>query len=306
MKTLLFSFSIFLLFTFSASAQTTKTYVDSRGNEVVLPLGVLSFADKALMMKNGKPPSKGKHSDKNNALNEPDFKEDEDFSATSLGRGGELVLEFTNNSIVDMEGPDIYVFEVGSGIEPTHVFISKDLKDWIHLGKIGGGTTAIDIADKVEKDEAFYYIKLIDAMSSWYMGPTAGADIDAVAAIGSIDSEIVMNDKPTAQNSVKETFNVDSRKVTIKIWDNAKEDGDLVDVIFNDEVLVENQEVTVEGKVLELKLKKGKNVFELKALNIGEMSPNTAAILVDDGRTQYQTLLSSEAGNSQSIIITVD
>jgi len=55
------------------------------------------------------------------------------------------VLRFTDNALIDVPGPDLWVFEVGPSVEPTEVAISRDWTAWIDVGKIAGGTAGLDI-----------------------------------------------------------------------------------------------------------------------------------------------------------------
>jgi hypothetical protein len=76
----------------------------------------------------------------------------------------------------------------------------KVLKDWIFVGKVAVGIGSIDIANFVDKNERFYYIKIKDGYSpnqcDRFLGQeTPGADIDAVAALGSSITEIDMATK---------------------------------------------------------------------------------------------------------------
>jgi hypothetical protein len=109
----------------------------------------------------------------------------------SLGDGGELILEFTDNAFTTSgdDTADIWVFEVGSFIEGTDVSISKedDPFDWKLIGTIGGSTYGVDIdahlGSGVELWEQYKYVKLNDLNNGLSPSPYAGADIDAVAAI---------------------------------------------------------------------------------------------------------------------------
>ncbi len=72
----------------------------------------------------------------------------------TLGIKGILTLYFEDNAITDVNGPDIYVFEIGQ-IEPTNIEISKNGVDWIDVGKIEGGTAGLDIHDFVQPGDTF-------------------------------------------------------------------------------------------------------------------------------------------------------
>ena len=156
-----------------------NTYFDEKGNVVFLPLGKISFADRVVSHDPGYP--KGGFSE--GALGEPDLLKDLgkfDPRFCSIGIGGVLVLEFTDNALTDVNGPDLYIFEIGK-VEPTVLEISKDGNNWIHVGEIEGGTAMVDIHDFVKPGETFTFIRLTDLMAE---SGIPGADVDAVAAIG--------------------------------------------------------------------------------------------------------------------------
>lgn len=170
-----------------------KTYVGHEKKAVYLPLGKLSFADKVI--KAHHPLLKTK--DVNFVLGEPDgivsFPVVQDDSGIySLGLAGSLTIQFTDNALTDVNGPDLYIFEIGA-IEPTDLEISKDGKTWIYVGKIDGGVAEVDIAPFVNKGDLFYHVRLKDLKTN---SGEPGADVDAIAAIGAamrlnLDSKVL-------------------------------------------------------------------------------------------------------------------
>ena len=118
------------------------------------------------------------------ALGIPDYDRSTEDNYTTLGCGGVLTLRFVDNALVDIEGPDLYVFEIGPAIEPTNLAISRDGQEWIEIGEISGGRADVDISRFVEPGETFYYVRLTDLKTDC-SGAWPGADIDAVGAIGS-------------------------------------------------------------------------------------------------------------------------
>ncbi|APQ17602.1 OmpA family protein [Maribacter hydrothermalis] len=169
-----------------------ETYVGHMNKAVYLPLGKLSFADEVV---------KANHpllltQEVNNVLGEPDFLKGFDMEDVtgihSLGLGGGITVQFTDNALTDVNGPDLYIFEIGQ-IEPTDLEISKDGKNWIHVGKIDGGVAEVDISTFVKPGELFYYVRLTDLKKQ---SGLPGADVDAIAAIGAamrlnLDSKVL-------------------------------------------------------------------------------------------------------------------
>jgi OOP family OmpA-OmpF porin len=176
--------TLFLFIGSQLISQTTgKKYADGHGGFILLPLGDLSFADEVIDFKRGDPDAITEACDSTLAIGLPDFKGvAENF--TSLGCGGSLTVRFIDNALVNVPGPDLFVFEVGKFIETTQLYVSKDGQDWINTGTISGGVTAVDMGDSVKKGEVFHYVKLVDLKTDC-KGSWPGADIDAIAAIGS-------------------------------------------------------------------------------------------------------------------------
>lgn len=181
-------FFTFILFSYSLFSQSTeKEYKDGHGGKIKLPLGDISFADKIVSYKMGSPAPVTVNAIPADALGKPDFNEEKITGFVSLGTGGELTLAFTDNALVNIEGPDLYIFEVGRYVEETFLYVSKNGKTWINVGKIGGGNALIEIGDSTKPGDIFTYVKLVDAGTASKKGDKMwpGADIDAIAAIGS-------------------------------------------------------------------------------------------------------------------------
>lgn len=159
------------------------SYPDGHGGKIDLPQGKVSFADDVIKFIPGTPKAIPAACDSLEVLGEPDFAGvAENF--ISLGCGGSLVLRFTDNALINISGPDLFVFEVGKFVETTSLEISKNGQTWIKVGEISGGTTSVDIEKFTKPGDVFHYIKLTD-LNTDCSGNWPGADIDAVAAIGS-------------------------------------------------------------------------------------------------------------------------
>ncbi len=161
---------------------TGKTYVSENGL-VYLPLGDASFVDEVV---DAKYISGNIQFPKENCIDVPDYVLMNELKKNkgiySLGLNGTLTIKFANNALVDVNGPDLFVFEAGQ-IEPTNLEISKDGINWVPVGKIEGGTASVDIKKVAKPNDYFYYVRLTDLNTE---SSVAGADIDAVAAIGAV------------------------------------------------------------------------------------------------------------------------
>ena len=88
--------------------------------------------------------------------------------------------------------------------------------------------------------------------------------------------------------------NTTSNKAIIVCRDFEYEDGDRVQILLNDEVLLQNLYLKNQYFIMQIDLKPGFNKFDFKALNQGSSGPNTAELRVFD---EDQKLLSSNQWN---------
>ena len=182
-RVLLLSFGLVL--SAAAFGQGPKSYRDGHGGEVFFPVGDISFADEVVSFTSGEPKARAeKDRIPEEALSIPDYDRDEDDNYLTLGCGGVLVVRFTDNSLIDIDGTDLYVFEIGPAVEPTDLAISRDGESWVEIGRIAGGRADVDIAQFADGSEPYSHVRLTDGRSSCD-GEYPGADIDAVGAIGS-------------------------------------------------------------------------------------------------------------------------
>jgi outer membrane protein OmpA-like peptidoglycan-associated protein len=172
-----------------AAQGESKTYSDSRGRKIVFHQGDISFADKLVSFDVGKPaPPDKRWADPRKVLGTPDYdprnSDPAKAASVALGCAGSLVVRFTDNVLVDVPGPDLYVFEVGPRIEGMLLAISPDGMTWTDAGKIVGGTAEVDIAKAAKPDETYRFVRVTD-LKSGCSGAYPGADVDAIGAIGS-------------------------------------------------------------------------------------------------------------------------
>jgi len=161
-----------------AQAQEPKTYQDGDRGSVTLPLGDLSFGDTVIQVIRGEGAQPIPEAlDPNAVIGPPN-----DGSLT-LGCGGSVEVGFTDNALVDIAGPDLYIFEIGPDVEGTILSVSTGNGTWIEVGAIEGGRAEIDLADTTAAGGTYRAVRLVDD-AIHCTGNYPGADIDAIAAIG--------------------------------------------------------------------------------------------------------------------------
>jgi len=179
-----------LALTRAAAAQNGETYSDGPRGEVRLPGGATSFADAVAAYDVGDPAPDSGGAEPAAATGPPDWENAGDGNAVSLGCGGSIALEFVDNALIDTDGPDLYVFELGGEVETMTVAVSKDGDSWRRVGEVSGERAAVDLADHADPEESFRYVRLIDRETAC-TGRWPGADVDAVAAIGSAERVVL-------------------------------------------------------------------------------------------------------------------
>ena len=156
-------------------------YTYTRGNQITIPGGAKSCATKVINFTPGNPwTSDDRAMNPEDVLGVPDYDDAADTNYLTLGAGGSITLEFSIN-IIDGEGNDIYVFEIGPAVEATQVEVSSDLENWINVGKADGSLSGVDLNGKVPEGASFRYVRITDLAGGG--GSWPGADIDAVAGL---------------------------------------------------------------------------------------------------------------------------
>ncbi len=279
--------SVFLLFTMLfvsegflfAQKGTGKLYRIDRYESIYLPLGKISFADTLIEYKVGSPPPIQKYRDSVQCLHEPNYKNYQTPNFLSLGCGGSLTVEFTDNGFMNLPGDDLYLFEVGPSKEPAKVEISQNGIDWIYAGKIAGGKSSLDLTKEGIDDETVFYFLRITDLKDLCKSKSAGADIDAIGAINSVIKLTINADVlfDVAKYELKENAKqgLDSlwktiqkvNKATILVEGHTDSEGDEA----SNMTLSENRCISVKDRLIEIF---GENpLYEFEIKPYGESKP---------------------------------
>lgn len=164
---------------------------------IEFPGGAASFADSVILYNpafgGGNVPTNANYTDPSSAIGAPDYAAD--IGSVSLGAGGRLVVQFTDNFLTGSNSAayDLHIFEIGPDVEDTDVDISKDGIEWFSVGKVFGSTDSIDIDFYgFTSADLFSFVRLTDVKGEGATsGSTVGADIDAIGAITTIPRDSV-------------------------------------------------------------------------------------------------------------------
>ena len=107
------------------------------------------------------------------------------------------------------------------------------------------------------------------------------------------------------KNEEEAHISVNTKKITLTIYDNGITDGDSVSIFFNGKLLMSHQLVSEKPIILNLELNENlvKNEIILFAENLGSISPNTALIVVNAGDKRYELFSNADLGKNAVLVI---
>ncbi|MFM6925840.1 MAG: hypothetical protein ACKOU7_10095 [Ferruginibacter sp.] len=107
------------------------------------------------------------------------------------------------------------------------------------------------------------------------------------------------------KNTEAGKITLDTKNISLSIFDNGVTDGDSVSIFFNGKLLMSHQLVSEKPIVLNLELdeKLIKNEIVLFAENLGSISPNTALIVVKSGDKRYELFSNADLEKNAVLVI---
>lgn len=102
---------------------------------------------------------------------------------------------------------------------------------------------------------------------------------------------------------VGQVIEVKNEQLRIRVWDNGTVDGDFVTLFLNGERILHNYRVNKVKRGILVKLNQNDNFLILHAEDLGDISPNTVAVSIDDGEREQRIILSSNLRESGAILI---
>lgn len=126
--------------------------------------------------------------------------------------------------------------------------------------------------------------------------PSATDTLTAVNVIQrKVTNYVVESQFKEREIEISSELEVDSDSISVDFYDNGEVDGDSVSVFFNRQLLVSGQRLSERAIHFNLKMDSTKDVNELSmfADNLGSIPPNTALMIIDDGKTKHEIRLTS-------------
>lgn len=101
-----------------------------------------------------------------------------------------------------------------------------------------------------------------------------------------------------------ETIKVKNKTLSITVYDHQRDDGDIISLNYNGNWILEKYTIKNEEHKVDVFLDDNAavpNYLILYAHNLGEISPNTVAVIVDDGHSRQQFILNADMNTSDVI-----
>lgn len=136
--------------------------------------------------------------------------------------------------------------------------------------------------------------------------PSATDTLEAVNVVQrKVVNYVIENQFKQRENVVAEEIAVSSDSLKVDFYDNGEVDGDSISIFFNNQLLAFNRKISTRAIHFDLVLDSTKEVNELTmfADNLGSIPPNTALMLVSDGKKRYELRLSSNLEKNATIRI---
>src|SRR6266542_4317989 len=97
------------------------------------------------------------------------------------------------------------------------------------------------------------------------------------------------------KKNVIRTLMVNTDSIVLRVYDNGVVDGDIVSVIYNDEVVVDKLSLTARALVIKIPVnREGINTLVFHAHNLGDYPPNTAKLEIIYGNKKEENTVSSD------------
>lgn len=116
---------------------------------------------------------------------------------------------------------------------------------------------------------------------------------------------VIENQFKERENVVIQEIEVESDSLQVDFYDNGEVDGDSISIFYNNQLVAFNRILSTRAVHFNLGLDSARDVNELTmfADNLGSIPPNTALMMVDDGKNRFELRLSSSLEKNATIRI---
>jgi len=157
--------------------------------------------------------------------------------------------------------------------------------------------------DSLKQDSIKQAIKVLkETYQVWRPSET-----DTIAAVRiqprNVVNYVVSNQYKEREKVIAEELTVEADSIKVDFYDNGEIDGDSISIFYNDKLIAFNRILSTRSVHFDITLDSTKEINELTmfADNLGSIPPNTALMLVNDGKKRYEVRLTSNLEKSATI-----
>jgi hypothetical protein len=209
------------------------------------------------------------------------------------------ISNFEVDCIMNMQGT-LRVAKAGSNLVGSFI----GLPDYKHTCADINFTLKLN-ADISKKDSVLAAIRQYkEAYQVW-----TPAYSDTLVAVNIIPRKVVNyvieDEYKQREDIVTDEIEVQSDSLKVDFYDNGEIDGDSISVFFNKQLIAFHQKLSTRSVHFNIKLDPLQTINELTmfADNLGSIPPNTALMVIDDGKKQYNIRLSSSLEKNATVKI---
>lgn len=125
---------------------------------------------------------------------------------------------------------------------------------------------------------------------------------DVKASIRSLQTQTALNNQGR-KLKLQRTIEVNSPDLTISVWDNGTEDGDVITLFFNGQQLAKQHRISKNKSNYRVKLTGDENFLILQADDLGSIKPNTVAVSINDGVREQILVMSADFEENGAVLI---
>lgn len=116
---------------------------------------------------------------------------------------------------------------------------------------------------------------------------------------------VVEEDFKKRKKEIINEIEVESDSLRFDVYDNGEIDGDMISIFYNDGLILNNQKLTHKSIRIDVVLDSTKeyNEVSMYAENLGLIPPNTALLIINDGKNKFNIRLSSNLETNGTIRI---
>ena len=120
-----------------------------------------------------------------------------------------------------------------------------------------------------------------------------------------IENPVINQEYKQRETVVQKEIEVASDSVQVDFYDNGEVDGDSISVFFNDQLLGSNLRLSTRSIHMNVHLDSTReyNQLAMFANNLGSIPPNTALMLISDGKNRWEVRLTSDLGKTGAVRI---